>query len=290
MVSLALIGVLACGRSDLTAGPTSENAKPPEMPPAPPAGGGGSSSDGGGGGAGGFGGSSDGGRGGIGGADEGGGGSTPVVAYANSYESLHAVGADGTSTPVGPLRGCDAAITDIALTSEMALFVTTNDALYVTDVASLGCELLAEQPQTYPNSLAVLPPGVLTGGETVVGYRDRTYLRINQDTGAVDVQGELSDNGFVSSGDLVWFDGRLLLSVTGPGCSDCIVQVDPLTGVDLAVLVALDTPSVFGLATWDDALYAFTGSGEIRRIDGADGTTTLLTAQSHPWLGATSTP
>ena len=90
--------------------------------------------------------------------------------------------------------------------------------------------------------------------------------------------------------DLVWFGGRLLLSVTGPGCSDCIVEVDPVTGVDLAVLVALDTPSVFGLTTWEDALYAFTGSGELRRIDGADGTTTLLASASEPWLGATAPP
>ena len=94
----------------------------------------------------------------------------------------------------------------------------------------------------------------------------------------------------MSSGDLVWFDGRLLLSATGPGCDDCIVEVDPITGVDVAILTELDTPSIFGLATWDDALYAFTGLGEVRRIDGADGSTTLLATSSEPWLGAASRP
>ena len=44
------------------------------------------------------------------------------------------------------------------------------------------------------------------------------------------------------------------------------------------------------LATWDDALYAFTGLGEVRRIDGADGSTTLLATSSEPWLGAASRP
>jgi hypothetical protein len=168
-----------------------------------------------------------------------------------------------TST-VGTFSGCSGVI-DLAIDENQNAVVTTMDGLYKLDLATAACTRIANG--SYPNSLSFLPKGVLDPDrEVLVGYNGSSYVRIDVATGAATVVGALQGN-LMSSGDIVSVkDGGTFLTVTGPNCSDCVIQVDPRTGQMLKNLGPIPYASVWGLAYWGGSLYGFTDGGKVFRV------------------------
>jgi hypothetical protein len=54
--------------------------------------------------------------------------------------------------------------------------------------------------------------------------------------------------------------------VRGPGCADCLAEIDPKTGKMTKNWGPLGKSDVFGLAFWGGELYAFTNAGELALV------------------------
>jgi hypothetical protein len=73
-------------------------------------------------------------------------------------------------------------------------------------------------------------------------------------------------------------NGGTYLTVNGNGCSDCLLQIDPVTGDLIQNWGHLPYTQVFGLAYWGGAAYGFTNGGELFEIsfgNGVVGTTPI---------------
>ncbi|MFT3764547.1 MAG: hypothetical protein QM820_03375 [Minicystis sp.] len=193
----------------------------------------------------------------------------PPAVYAHSGAALFLIDpAAQTFKVVGNFAGCNSVV-DLAVDHTGRVFATAPDALYRVDPANAVCTLVASG-SSYPNSLSFVPAGTLDPDkDALVGYRDATYLRIDEESGAITEIGSLQ-GGFVSSGDLVAHpDGTAFLSAKGPGCnnSDCYLQIDPKSGGLVAVLGKIGATDVWGLAFWGGTRYAFTKSGGALVLD-----------------------
>jgi hypothetical protein len=125
-------------------------------------------------------------------------------------------------------------------------------------------------------------------------------VKIDPATGAVTKIGSLG-GGFQSSGDVVSArgdgkgGGKTFVSVKGPSCADCLVEIDPVTGALTKNWGSLGHDDVFGLAFWAGEVYGFTNGGQVFLVTfGADAiTTTDIPITSAPaglgWRGAGST-
>ena len=66
-----------------------------------------------------------------------------------------------------------------------------------------------------------------------------------------------------------------------------IVSVDPSTGMALTEVATLTGySSIFGLAGWTDAVFAFSSTGDVLFIDPSDGTWSVVHSTSNSWWGA----
>ncbi len=193
----------------------------------------------------------------------------PRLVYANGASTLYSLDvASLAATPVGPLTGCEAAeAVDIAIDQQGGLWVS-NGALNKVDPATGTCTKVGGS--TVPVALAFVPAGILDPAqETLVGYYGNEYVKINMADGTTSDVGPLATgndpNAQLSiSGDLVYtYDGRLFLSVSGPGCGDCIVEADPNSGALKKNYGPVPYKNVYGLAAWRGTLYGFTESGEV---------------------------
>ena len=114
------------------------------------------------------------------------------------------------------------------------------------------------------------------------GYGDSSYA-----------SGGSNGGGYSSSGDIVSVkNGGTFLTVTGPSCGDCLLQVDPKTGNIVKNYGTVNHSSVFGLAFWAGALYGFDDAGELFEIT-ANGngikTTPIVVQGGLQFWGAGST-
>lgn len=162
-----------------------------------------------------------------------------------------------------PLTGCDDSIVDIAMTNHGRMLGMSFTDLYLIDRETGDCTEHAHGE--YPNSLTFMGDigeyGVLTG------YRESAYQQINWITGDSTPLGALG-SGYLSSGDVVVFDdGRAYLTVRGPGCDDCLAEVNPTTGAMISVVGPLGHSFVYGLARIGEQLYGFNAGGLVLRID-----------------------
>jgi hypothetical protein len=235
-----------------------------------------------------------GGGGGEGGLDVGGqGGSTDLVAevFGHSASTLFRLDPDTKAvTVVGDFSGC-IDVLDIALDKDSFIFGSTDEGLYRIDKFTAACTLVA--PGAYPNSLSFVPAGTVDpNSEALVGYLDETYVRIDKTTGAITPVGSLT-GGLVSSGDIVSVKGgSTYLTVTGPSCDDCLVEVDPATGAQIKMWGQIGYENVFGIAFWAGAIYGFTSFGEMFEVTLDGGflqTAAIPTAGGLSFWGAGST-
>ena len=168
-------------------------------------------------------------------------------------------------TSVGPFQGCSSVI-DIAIDKDGDIFGTTFSGLYSIDKLTAGCTQISTG--SYPNSLSFVPVGTVdASAEALVGYNGGTYVRIDTVSGAVSTIGSIG-GGLSSSGDIVSvIGGGTYLTVTGPGCGDCLIRVDPTTGSLQQNYGPIGYSQVFGLAFWGGAAFGFTNAGQLFQID-----------------------
>jgi hypothetical protein len=185
-------------------------------------------------------------------------------------------------TEVGPFQGCSDVI-DIALDKDSNLYGTTFGGLYRIDKTTAACTEIAAGG--YPNSLSFVPAGTVDPNvEALVGYNGSTYVRIDTTTGAVTTVGGIS-GGYASSGDIVSVkNGKTLLTVTGLGCGDCLIEVDPKTGDLVSDYGQVGYGAVFGLAFWAGTAYGFSDAGQLFEVtfSGNTAMTAPITIPSAP--------
>jgi hypothetical protein len=240
--------------------------------------------------------SGQGGGGGAGDLDAGPGDSGPpplkAEVYAHSPDTLYRLDPiTKVMTTVGVFGGCSTVI-DIALDKNGAMFGTGFGELYKINKATAACTLVATG--SYPNSLSFVPAGTVDPvNEALVGYVGASYVRIDTSNGAVTTIGNLG-GGYASSGDLVsLIGGSSYLTVTGNGCGDCLVEINPKTGALVNKIGALGHSSVFGLAYWAGTAYGFDAFGSLFQIDVLTAVTTNIPIPNAPaglvFYGAGST-
>jgi hypothetical protein len=227
-------------------------------------------------------------------------GAQPSIVYGHTADTLYSFDLGSQMvTAIGKFSGCTQTmgltqVIDLAVDEKGNAFVTTFDGFYSVDLMSASCTLVAKGNYTYPNSLSFVPKGTLDPNqEALVGYNGATYLRIDSATGAITNIGTLG-MGYMSSGDIVSVKGGgTFLTVTGNGCSDCVLQVDPKTGGVIQNYGSVGRAAVYGLAWWAGALYGFDEGGDLFMITGGNGTTaTTMSIASDAgikWWGAGST-
>lgn len=185
---------------------------------------------------------------------------------------------------VGDFVDCNGeGVIDIALDKDGNMVGTTFGGLYAIDKTNAHCVLISSG--SYPNSLSFVPQGTVDPNtEALVGYEGSNYVRIFTDTGNVQQIGSLGA-GYTSSGDIVSVKGggTYLTVFGGPeGCSDCIIEVDPVSGAFIKNIGALGHSSVYGLAYWGGAAYGFDSFGELFQIDLTNASTTIINIPGAP--------
>ncbi|MGH7297685.1 MAG: hypothetical protein ACRELB_22295, partial [Polyangiaceae bacterium] len=200
------------------------------------------------------------------GGQDGGTGPALAVVYAHSADTLYRMDATSKQVAVvGPFSGGCSSVIDIAIDSSSSAYVTTSSGLWKLDLQSAACTHISSG--SYPNSLSFVPKGTLDpNAEAMVGYSGSEYIHINTTTGAVTSVGQLS-GGYSSSGDIVSvIGGGTFLTVKGPGCSDCLLQIDPKTGDLVQSYGSIAHTDVFGLAFWAGTAYGFDNAGVVFSI------------------------
>ena len=183
---------------------------------------------------------------------------------------------------VGSFPGCSGPLIDLAIDRKGRLFGATFDGFFRIDPTDASCAPLGVG--IGPTSLAFVPPGTIDPDqETLVGFADSAYVRIDPDSGDSTTIGDLAAPGFASSGDVVSVEGGgTYLTVKGNGCSDCLAEVDPVSGALLGVVVELPYTDVFGLAHYDGKAYGFTKAGQVFEVELATGVTTPIAIANPP--------
>ena len=65
-----------------------------------------------------------------------------------------------------------------------------------------------------------------------------------------------------------------------------IISVDPLTGANLGLLIQPTQTSLFGLAGWEEVLYAFSSNGDVLAVDLITGDSDVVANDGQGWWGA----
>ena len=196
------------------------------------------------------------------------GATTPgaTTVYAHSATTLFKLDPSNNAvTVVGTFSGGCTDVIDLAIDASSNGYVTTANGLFNVDLASAACTTIASG--TYPNSLSFVPKGTLDANvEALVGYFGDEYVRIDPQSGALTTVGKLG-SGYESSGDIVSVTGGgSFLTVSGNGCGDCLLQVDPKTGDMIQNYGDLKHQNVFGLSFWAGTAYGFDDSGHVFSI------------------------
>ncbi len=212
-------------------------------------------------------------------------GDLPAIVWGHSDTVLYKLDPNTKAvSTVGTFTGCTKVV-DLAVDKKGVMFVTTQDGLYSVDTATVACTLIKKD--TYPNSLSFVPEGTVDANdETLVGYVDDVYVRIDRGTGAISNIGTLKGpSGVISSGDIVSVKGgtTYLTVKGGTACakSDCLVEVDPATGKMVHDWGTIGYSKVFGLAFWAGTVYGFDNTGNLFEVT-FSGTKTMTNKLSIP--------
>jgi hypothetical protein len=187
----------------------------------------------------------------------------PQEVFAQSGGTLFRI--DATTKALSKVGdfSCNDSVIDIAIDKQGNLFGTTFSSLVKIDKTNAKCTIIKDG--NYPNSLSFVPQGtVYPDREALVGYVGADYVAIDPVTGDVITNPGILKGGYASSGDVVSvIGGGTYLTVTGNGCDDCIVRVDPATGAMVENLGPVGYSNVFGLAFWGGEVYGFNDEGEL---------------------------
>lgn len=204
------------------------------------------------------------------------------IVYGHSATTLYRIDtASHAVSEVGFFFGCGH-VSDIAVDETSTIYATNGAELFVVENNTARCTKVAAG--AFPNSLSFVPSGTLGAKETLVGYEGGSYVKIDTASGKTEKVGDLG-SGFESSGDIVSVkDGKTFVTVKGPDCADCLVEVDATTGALTKNWGSLGLVDVFGLAFWGGEVYAFSDAGEIAlvKLDGDKLTTEKLSVPNAP--------
>jgi len=223
----------------------------------------------------------------------GAGGALPEIAevFGHSANELYRLDPDTKAvTLVGPFNGCSSVI-DIALDKDSNIIGTTFGGLYQIDKTNAACTEIALGG--FPNSLSFIPAGTLDANvEALVGYNGSQYVRIDPISGGITNIGSLGA-GYSSSGDIVSVkDGGTYLTVVGADCAtDCLVEVNPMTGAMIKNWGPVGYTATYGIAFWAGTVYGFSEGGQLFELtfDNDVMTSTLIASPGTAFWGAGST-
>jgi hypothetical protein len=188
-----------------------------------------------------------------------------TVVYGHSPSVLYKLDPKTKAVTTVGTFDCSNAVIDLAIDENNKAYITSFGAFYSLDLNTAKCTQIATG--NYPNSLSFVPKGTLDpNAEALVGYFGSTYVRIDTSTGQVSNVGALS-GGYWSSGDIVSVkNGGTFLTVKGPGCGDCLVQIDPKTGNLVQSYGPLGYVDVYGIAFWGGKVYGFDNGGDLFEV------------------------
>lgn len=220
-------------------------------------------------------GGSDGGFAAVGGSGTGGNGELFEV-YGHGPNALFKLDpTDNSVSKVGDFINNPTGVLDIAIDKDNNIVGVTRDALWSID-RSTGLATMIADMGDHPDSLGFVPAGTLDANtEALVGYKQDEYLRIDPATGAETVINATAlPPGMESSGDIVSVDGGMAGNKTYltvydmDQCldTDCILEIDPVTGNMIQNYGSVGYDQVFGLAFWGGSAYGFTRGGDVFQI------------------------
>lgn len=171
------------------------------------------------------------------------------------------------------------ALTDLALAPDRAVYAVSSTGFFRVDSSNAAMTLLGPV-QGALNALDVSPEG------TLYGAGDATVYEVDPATGAATPFAAFPPS-LTSSGDLAFFQGRLLATAKGAFASDALVEFDRKT---TAARILGDTgyTCIYGLAAFGPTLYGLTCNGYIVTLDTTTGKGTLVTKTNLRFYGATA--
>jgi hypothetical protein len=186
--------------------------------------------------------------------------------YAHSETVLFKLDPDTkVVTTIGPFDGCGGSVVDLAVDAKSNVFVSAA-GIHAVDPKTAKCTLVASGSFA-GNALSFIPAGVLDPvKEVLVTLNVSDYYRVDLDKGMSTKLGELP-SGFESSGDIVSVKGGgTYVTAYGPGCNDCLLEIDPKNGSLKKNWGPLGANSVYGVAYWAGTVYAFTHYGQLFEV------------------------
>jgi hypothetical protein len=200
-------------------------------------------------------------------------------AFAHSAGTLYSVRLpSGDVREIGPFS---TEITDVALHPTGVLFAVSFTDLYTVDPATAALTPVSSASLPGVNALDAAPDGTLyvAGGSTV--------SVLDPLTGTATAFATLP-SGAVSSGDLAFLQGRLLITTRGLGANgDDLVEIDTSTRSARRV-GSIGYDCVYGLAAFGSTLYGMTCEGRVLRIDAPSGLGKELTGTGVQFWGASA--
>lgn len=200
----------------------------------------------------------------------------------------------------------DEDLVDLAVSAKGSLFATTYGFGYSRflsiDPTKATCTVIAEKTDgEYPNALSFVPKGTVDANEeALVGYDNRVvngskvtfYVRIDLKDGKITDVGRLQTDlvslRYESSGDIVSLDGGKSYLTARPAADtegdqpDVLLEVDPKTGAMIKVIGSTGYQKLYGLGYWEGSAYAFSGTGQVVKVDVTTGKGTLVDVPLRP--------
>ncbi|MBI5532269.1 MAG: hypothetical protein HY898_06125 [Deltaproteobacteria bacterium] len=224
----------------------------------------------------------------------------PVVGKSNTvyaHTSSQLFTMDVTSHAIASVgtfhgSGFSGSMTDVALDEFAVLYGVTFNDLYVCDATNAECFHLATLPQSF-NGLTMVPRGTLDPiQDALVGIANAgDWYRI-QLVGTA--QAKLTQigsygGGYTNAGDAFSISGVgtfAAVNKSGAG-SNVIVKANPLNGnVQSELGPTTGYSTVYGLAGWQGAIFAFDAGGDVFSIDPNTAAVQLISHTTHAWWGA----
>jgi hypothetical protein len=184
--------------------------------------------------------------------------------------------------PSGALRrigGTSPSLDDVALAPDRTVYAVTFDGFYKVDSSTAAMTLLGPQADSL-NALDVSPEGTLYGAGNV------TLSTIDSATG-VTTPFAAFPPGLASSGDLAFYEGRLLATARGAFVGDALIEFDRKTGA-ATMLGNTGFACIYGLAAFGKTLYGLTCEGNVLTIDVTTARGALVTKTNVRFYGATA--
>ena len=181
-------------------------------------------------------------------------------------------------------------VTDIAIDRAGVLWATTFQRLWICHPRTGECRDQGSLPAQY-NGLTFLPGGLfMEQRDVLVGIElSGNWRRLSLNGGRVDSTLLGSYPNATSTGDAFSIENvGTFAAISRIGVSGTIiVRVDPTNPSMLEDLVTLTNyPTVYGLAGWQGALFAFDASGAVVQINPETGEYEEIINQGDSWWGA----